>query len=179
MEEEPMVSSNDNASGWPTDPDLGPDEIGERDSSSEQRRRARHVQFVIVVAIACGGVVGSVSRYLLSLALPTETGRFPWGTFLINVTGSALLGFLLVLLMEQFPRGHLARPALGTGIIGAYTTFSTFVVEAVLLVRDGQVLSALTYVLLSVLVGIGALWIGMTGARLAMRTERWLGEELQ
>jgi fluoride exporter len=179
MEEELMVSSNDSVSGWPTDPDLGPDEIGNGDASPQQRRRARHVQFVIVSAIACGGVVGALSRYLLSLALPTETGRFPWGTFLINVTGSALLGFLLILLMEQFPRGHLARPVLGTGLIGAYTTFSTFTVEAVLLVRDGHVLTALTYVFLSVLVGIGALWIGMTGARLAMRTEQWLGEELR
>jgi fluoride exporter len=179
MEEELIMSSNDNLSGWPIDPDLGPDEIGERDPLPQQRRRARHVQFVIVAAIACGGVVGALSRYLLSLALPTETGRFPWGTFLINVTGSALLGFLLILLMEQFPRGHLARPALGTGIIGAYTTFSTFVVEAVLLVRDGHVLTALTYVLLSVVVGIGALWMGMTVARLAIRTERWLGEELR
>ncbi|MHB8328010.1 MAG: fluoride efflux transporter FluC, partial [Acidimicrobiales bacterium] len=136
MEEELMSEPSDDVSGWPIVPDFASSEV-ETLAISPQRRRARHVQIVIVVAVACGGVIGALSRYLLSLALPTETGQFPWGTFLINVTGSALLGFLLVLLMEQFPRGHLARPVLGTGIIGAYTTFSTFVVEAVLLVRAG------------------------------------------
>jgi CrcB protein len=113
----------------------------------------------------------------VSLSLPTETGQFPWATFLINVTGSAVLGFLLVLLMEQFPRGHLARPVLGTGVLGGYTTFSTFTVDAVLLARAGRVDTAIFYVLASVVVGIGALWFGMTSARGILRAERWLGED--
>ena len=83
-------------------------------------------------------MLGAVSRYAISLALPSEPGRFPWGTFLVNVTGSFVLGFLLVVLLEQFPRGRLARSVIGTGFIGAYTTLSTFVVKAVELVRDGH-----------------------------------------
>jgi CrcB protein len=169
--------SSDDVPGWPADSNLVPKEPAKTETSSRQRR-ARQVQIVIVVAIGCGGVVGALTRYAVSLAVPTETSRFPWGTFLINVSGSAILGFLLVLLVEQFPRGHLARPVLGTGLIGAYTTFSTFVVEAVLLVRAHHALTALTYVLASVFIGIGALWTGMTGARFVVWAERWLEEEI-
>ncbi len=119
-------------------------------------------------------MVGALSRYALSLALPTSPGQFPWATLLINVTGSAVLGFLLVLLMEKFPRTRLARPVLGTGIVGAYTTFSTFAVESVLLVRADHAATALVYVLASVAVGLVAVWSGMTGARLLLGTSERL-----
>src|ERR1700722_12411120 len=89
---------------------------------SAGRRRA---QLAILAAVATGGAFGAVSRYAISLAIPETTAGFPWATFLINITGSAVLGFLITLILEQFPRGRLARPLLGTGFIGAYTTFST------------------------------------------------------
>ena len=143
----------------------------------DRRRHARQVQGVIVVALAWGGVFGALCRYAISLAIPTETGQFPWSTFLINLSGSAVLGFVLILLIEQFPRGRLARPVIGTGFIGAYTTFSTFEVDTVELIRDGHVAGALTYLLASVGGGLLVVWLGMASARLVLRAERWLQEE--
>ena len=89
----------------PLDPDI---EFGGGETEPHgHQRRARRAEATIVVALAFGGVLGAVSRYAVSLALPTETARFPWGTFLINVSGSAALGFILVLVIEQFPRARL------------------------------------------------------------------------
>jgi CrcB protein len=138
---------------------------------SARRRRAR---LAILGAVATGGAFGAVSRYAISLAIPDTTTGFPWATFLINITGSAVLGFLVTLLLEQFPRGRLARPLLGTGFIGAYTTFSTFTVEAGLLVRAGHPATAAAYVLASVAAGLAAAWAGMIGARLIVAAERWI-----
>jgi CrcB protein len=92
------------------------------------------------------------------------------------VSGSAALGFVLVLVIEHFPRGRLVRPVIGTGFLGAYTTFSTFTVEAVDLVRAGHTGLALAYLAASVFAGLLAVWTGMTAARLALRAERWLQE---
>lgn len=162
-------------------PDLPMDRAAGQDGGvrlPHQRRRSRRAQAAIVVALGFGGVLGALGRYGLSLALPSGPAQFPWGIFLINVSGSALLGFLLIVLMEQFPRGRLARPVIGTGVLGAYTTFSTYVVGAVLLARAGHLATALTYVLASAAAGLLAVWSGMAGARAVIRAERWLQEEL-
>jgi fluoride exporter len=160
----------------PLDPnlDLGP-------PSGIGPRRRRHIvrpQGLIVASLAVGGSLGAISRYAISLASPTVTGRFPWGTFAINVSGSFVLGFLLIVLTEQFPLGRLARPVIGTGFIGAYTTFSTFMVEAVLLVRAGDPALALAYLGASLVVGLVAVFVGMVSARGVLRAERWLQEEM-
>lgn len=172
-----MNSASEDMPRLPIDPDLGLD-YEEEFGRSAQRRRARRVQFVIVFALGCGGIVGAVSRYAISLAIPSATGHFPWSTFIINVSGSLILGFLLVMLIEQFPRGRLARPVIGTGVIGAYTTFSTYMVDAVLLIRSGHVGIAVVYLASSAVVGLLAVWLGMTGARAILLVERWLQEEV-
>lgn len=141
----------------PVDPDL-----------PALRRRAAH--WDIIAVVAAGGMIGATGRYALSLALPTEPGRFPWGTFLTNVSGAAVLGLLLVLLTERYESGRYLRPFLGTGVMGAYTTFSTFMVEADLLVRDGHPVLALSYLVGSLLAGAVAVWLGMrVGRRLPVR----------
>lgn len=143
----------------------------------EQRPRRRHgPQLAIVGATGIGGVIGALSRYVLEQTFPSGPGHIPWVVFAINVTGSALLGLLLVILVEQFPRGRLARSMLGTGIIGAYTTFSTFMVGAVTVARDGHLGAAALYVALSVVCGLAAVPGGIAIGRLAMRAERWLQE---
>jgi fluoride exporter len=150
----------------------------EEDDTDVVRDRGRSAQRVVVVALGLGGVCGALARYGISLALPTTATGFPWATFVINISGSAVLGFLLVVLLEQFPNARLARPVIGTGFIGAYTTFSTFMVGAILLVRAGRGETAGLYVVSSLVVGLTAVWVGMVGARLAIRLERWLQEQV-
>jgi fluoride exporter len=156
----------------PLDPDVDPNP-GSR-GAPESRRTRPNRNRTVVLALACGGALGAGTRYAVSSAVPVVGGQFPWATFAINVTGSAALGFLLVLLLERFPRGRLARPVLGTGFLGAYTTFSTFMVDAVQLVRDGNAETAIAYVVTSLLAGLVAAWLGMVSARVAMRLERRL-----
>jgi fluoride exporter len=158
--------------GVPLDPNPN---VGPSDRSGARRRprRGRRPQAIIVVSLAFGGALGAMARYAISLGLPTESGRFPWGTFVINVSGSLVLGFLLIMLIEQFPRGRLVRPVIGTGFIGAYTTFSTFTVESVNLVRAGDPETALAYIGASLVVGLLAVFTGMVAARVVLRAEHW------
>ena len=139
-----------------------------------RRRPGGRAPTIVVIAVGLGGVIGALTRYALALAMPAGTGMFPWGTFVVNLSGSAVLGFLLIFLIERSPSGRLARPLIGTGVIGAYTTFSTYVVEAVRLIQHGHVPIALTYLIGSALGGLLAVWSGMTGARLALRAQRRL-----
>lgn len=156
----------------PLDPDV------EGPGARKAERRSRRGDLVLVAAVGTGGVAGALARYLLLLAVPAATGHFPWGTFIINTSGSAILGFLLVLIIEQFPRGHLARPILGTGVLGAFTTFSTLAVETVGLARAGALPAAAADIFGSVAAGLLAVSGGMLVARLALRVERWLQSEL-
>jgi CrcB protein len=110
----------------------------------------------LFLAVAAGGLVGAPSRYLLDRAITgrAESDR-PWGTFVINVTGSLLLGFLTGLTMT----GHLSevgKALLGTGFCGAYTTFSTFTFESVRLLEDGRIVDAVGNVVISVALGLAA-----------------------
>ncbi|MBO1766722.1 MULTISPECIES: CrcB family protein [unclassified Allobranchiibius] len=94
--------------------------------------------------ISIGGVVGAVGRYRVGVQWPTSAVGFPWTTFFINVIGSTLLGALLggIELRTAWARW---RPLLGTGVIGGFTTFSTFAVDNQRLVRDGHTITALSY----------------------------------
>jgi CrcB protein len=129
----------------------------------------------VLAAVAVGGVFGALAREALLTALPTQPGRFPWGTFWVNVSGSFVLGFLLVLLAERFPRAHLARPMLATGVLGAYTTFSTLTMEAVLLARDHHALVGAIDVVVSLAAGLAAVLAGLVLARRTLRPPegRW------
>ena len=120
----------------------------------------------VVVAIALGAMPGAAARYGLSRLLPTPAGSFPWATFWTNVTGAFVLGVLLVLLLERFPPTRYARAFAGTGFLGAYTTFSTFSVEADVLVKDGHAATAGTYVVASLVVGLAAAWAAVVGTGL-------------
>jgi len=122
-------------------------------------------QLDVLVAVALGGALGATARHELAVALPTAPGRYPWATFWINVAGSFLLGFLLVLLLERFPPTRYVRPFLGSGLLGALTTMSTFLVEAAVLIKDGHVATALLYVLGSVAAGLAVASAGISAAR--------------
>jgi fluoride exporter len=111
--------------------------------------------------IAVGGSAGALARFLVATAVTERLGiLFPYGTFLINVTGCFLLGVLTGGIEAQaIPAG--VRPALAIGFLGAYTTFSTFGLETLALLEEGSVLLAVVYVSGSVLVGLAAVALGL------------------
>ncbi len=99
----------------------------------------------ILLVVALGGGLGAVARYGVGLLLPTTPGHFPYGTFLINVLGCALIGVLMVLVTEVYSGAPLLRPFFGTGILGGFTTFSTYTNEFRGLLRPGTVPLAVAY----------------------------------
>jgi CrcB protein len=114
-----------------------------------------------VASIALGGGMGSVARYGISRAWPPGGGQVPWSTLTINLVGSLLLGMLVVAVTEIWRPHRLIRPFLGTGILGGFTTFSTFSVE----VRGLGPAPAASYIALSVVGGLSAAIAGMTAVR--------------
>jgi CrcB protein len=117
-----------------------------------------------IAAIAIGGGLGTVIRYLLSQAFPAGQG-FPWAIFVINVTGCFALGLLMVYLLDVWPPRRLLRPFLAIGLIGGYTTFSTYAAGIVTLIRQHALALATAYALASVIAGLVAVWCGITAAR--------------
>lgn len=152
----------------PIDPDLDPtDPAGPalRSRSGALRRSAGRAEPDVLAAIAFGGMLGATARFELADALPVTTGHFPWATFWTNLSGSFVLGFLLVCLLERSKPTRLLRPFLATGILGAFTTMSTYQVETARLLEDGHVGIAVIYALGSVASGIGLAYVGVVLGR--------------
>jgi len=119
-----------------------------------------------VLAIAGGGAVGAVLRYWISSGVYALTGRgFPYGTLVVNVLGSVVMGFLYIWLLERMPGGVAIRAFLIIGLLGAFTTFSTFSLETLNLMEAGQIARAVLNTLLSVVLCIGAAALGVMLAR--------------
>ena len=119
----------------------------------------------VLGVIALGGVVGATARYELAKALPTTPGTFPWATFWTNVSGSLVLGFLLVMLLDRARSHRLLRPFLATGILGAYTTMSTYLVETAVLIKDGHATVGIAYAIASLVAGLLVAFAGVVAAR--------------
>ncbi|QRP50812.1 fluoride efflux transporter CrcB [Amycolatopsis sp. FDAARGOS 1241] len=123
--------------------------------------------------IALGGALGAVARYGLAVLLPTQPGHFPLATFLTNVSGCFLIGILMVAVTEAWTAHRLVRPFLGIGILGGYTTFSTYTVEIRGLLDAGEADVALGYLAATLVAALPAVALGMALARLAfVRRER-------
>ncbi|MGD8514007.1 MAG: fluoride efflux transporter CrcB [Granulosicoccaceae bacterium] len=119
-----------------------------------------------LLAIAAGGALGAVFRYGVSNGIYQWLGRdFPWGTLAVNTLGSLLMGGLYVLLVERLAATAELRAFLLIGVLGAFTTFSTFSIETLLLIENGQLLRAVMNMLASVLVCIAAAWVGIVVIR--------------
>ena len=112
--------------------------------------------------IALGGALGALGRYGLSTWV-TNRGNylFPWGTFVVNILGCFLLGLIYVLGTEKLLINSQLRSMITVGFLGAFTTFSTFSLEAVNLIRNGEVIVALLYVFGSIAVGLLGVWLGI------------------
>lgn len=113
-------------------------------------------------AIAVGGAVGSVLRFLMSTSVHRLMGKdFPYGTLTVNVLGSLLMGFLFIMLVERQISSVELRSGILFGVLGAFTTFSSFSFETLALMESGDWLKALMNVLLSVSCCLLATWIGL------------------
>jgi fluoride exporter len=117
-----------------------------------------------VLLVALGGAVGSVARYQLSGLVLHHTAdwRFPAGTFAVNVAGCLIAGVLAGLAESHHLLSASTRLLLFTGVLGGFTTFSAFGLETMFLLRRGEVLIAGANVVLSVLAGLLALWLGLS-----------------
>ncbi len=119
-----------------------------------------------LLAIAAGGAVGASLRWWLAGTVQRLAGgAFPWGTFAVNALGSFALGFLFVWLLERSSAGELARLFITVGMLGAFTTFSTYSLESVRLVQSGALLLAAGNVLGQVAVCLPLTWLGVQLAR--------------
>ena len=112
--------------------------------------------------IAVGGSIGAVLRYSASLGVASIMGRgFPYGTLFVNVFGSLLIGLFSVVLLDRFNVGPEWRAAIFVGVLGSFTTFSTFSLETLNLLEQGELVAAITNVLLSIVVCLVAVWFGV------------------
>ena len=116
------------------------------------------------LGVALGGALGALCRFWVYNALPARAAGFPWPTLVVNVLGSCLLGVLFVLVMEKAQLGPQWQRVWGTGFLGAFTTFSTFSLEALLLQR-GQAGLALVFIVGMVLLCLLAAWLGLSLGR--------------
>lgn len=121
-----------------------------------------------LIAIAAGGALGAVMRYLVSNGIYGWLGRgFPWGTMTVNVLGSLVMGLLFVLLTERLALGPQWRAFLLIGFLGAFTTFSTFSMETLNLLEGGEVMRAVLNMVGSVVICVGAAWLGVIVGRMS------------
>jgi fluoride exporter len=163
VEGEEVAGPSDPAPREPVDSDVVP---------AQDAVLTRRVEAEILLAIAAGGAIGASARYLIGLGWPTPAGSLPWATMVINVAGCALIGVLMVLVSEVWIGPRLLRPFVGTGILGGFTTFSTYTVDLQQLIADGHPVTALTYLLATIIGAIVAVWAGTRVARALVRRSR-------
>lgn len=118
-----------------------------------------------ILLVAIGGAIGSVCRYLLS---GINVASWPWGTFAVNILGSLFIGLLVGLVSKGIVSPEI-KLLLVTGFCGGFTTFSTFANESFSMMKAGDVLLTALYVGASVIIGILAVWGGMTLSNISIR----------
>ncbi|MGW6060769.1 fluoride efflux transporter CrcB [Streptomyces sp. NPDC055189] len=127
----------------------------------------------VVAVVAVGGAIGASARYGASLIWPTAPGTFPTTTLLVNVVGCAVMGAFMVLFTEVMRRPHrLLRPFFGTGVLGGFTTFSTYAVDIERLVESGHAGTGLAYLGVTLLAALAAVWSATWVTRRAVAWRR-------
>jgi len=116
-----------------------------RTEERRKRKPRRRRQWDVVAVIAVGGALGAVARQLISEALPAAPSGFPFGTFVVNLSGCLLIGLLMVSIVEARRPHRLIRHFVGVGLLGGYTTFSTYAVETQRLIQGGDPRIAFAY----------------------------------
>lgn len=137
-----------------------------------QRSELREGPWGVLAAIAAGGALGALARYGLGSAFPHRAGEFPWAVFWVNVSGCLLIGVLMVLITETWRAHRLVRPFLGAGVLGGFTTFSTYVVDVQEMVEHGAPLVGLAYLAGTLAAALTAVYAGVRVTRLLARPRR-------
>lgn len=122
-------------------------------------------QGAATAVVAVGGALGALARWAVGLALPAAPGAFPLGTFLVNVVGCLLMGVLVVHVSEIRQAHPLVRPFLGVGVLGGFTTFSTFATDGHALLEGGHLAVGGLYLAATALASVGAAAAGLALAR--------------
>ncbi|QVQ50315.1 CrcB family protein [Spiractinospora alimapuensis] len=161
-----------------TPPAAGPRDGGETDAPSGRVRRASRAGLGWDLAlVALGGALGASARHAIDLAIPHTPGGFAHATIIANVGGCLLIGILLASLAELHPRWPLARPLLGVGVLGGYTTFSTHVLDALDMASVGSGGLAVVYLGVTLVGGLFAVWAGVELTERVLRRSTDGGEE--
>lgn len=142
----------------PTAPDVDP-------SAFARRRELRRGQAPIIAVVAVGGAIGATARYGASLLWPTAPGAFPWTTLAVNTVGCAVIGLFTVLISDVWAAHRLVRPFFGTGVLGGFTTFSTYAVDTQHLLDAGYARTALAHLAVTVTAALAAVWAAATVTR--------------
>lgn len=123
----------------------------------------------VLGAMSAGGAVGALARYGTSVLWPAPVGAFPWAVFWVNVLGCALIGVLMVLVSEHGRSAHpLVRPFLGVGVLGGFTTFSTYALDFSELLEREEAGTAMAYAAGTVTGAVGAVWAAAVLTRWAL-----------
>jgi CrcB protein len=123
----------------------------------------------VVLAVGVGGALGALARYGLDRAIPVRSGGFPWATFVVNASGCLLIGALMVVLLDLVRPHRLVRPFLGAGVLGGYTTFSTYAVDVQQLIDERRPATAFGYLIGTVVVCLAAVGGSTVVARRLVR----------
>lgn len=133
----------------------------------------------ILLVISAGGALGSLARWGVGELLPWSGEDFPWATFIENTSGGFALGFLMVFLLDVWQPRRYVRPFLGVGLLGGYTTFSTYMLETRDLLVGDHLATAMAYLGGSLLAGLTAVWLGIGSARLIVGLAQRRGRHQQ
>jgi CrcB protein len=119
----------------------------------------------VLAVIAAGGAIGACARYGAARLWPTATDTFPWTTLGVNAVGCAVIGVFMVLITDVWTTHRLVRPFFGTGVLGGFTTFSTYATDVRGLIDHGHPRPALGYLALTLVAALAAVWAGANATR--------------
>ncbi|PCG82958.1 fluoride efflux transporter CrcB [Streptomyces sp. WZ.A104] len=153
-----MTTPHSEARDEPADPDVGL-------RTAVRRRTSWREQAPVVAVVAVGGGIGAAARYGAVLVWPTAAGAFPWTTLWVNVAGCAVIGVFMVVITDVWAAHRLVRPFFGTGVLGGFTTFSTYAVDVQQLVDGGHPGTGLAYLAAALCAALAAVWLAATATR--------------
>lgn len=135
------------------------------ETEGPRARPGTRAQAPVVAAVALGGAAGAAARYAATLGWPTPTGAFPWTVLWVNVAGCAAIGVLMVIVTEVRTAHPLVRPFLGTGVLGGFTTFSTYAVDVRALLDGGHAAAGPAALVATPVIALAAVWTATAATR--------------